>query len=73
MFGPGVWSAKARAEGKGHANGERSGDIWRMPGVFLAKGDQIFWAHEYRHAGDHPDYDHISRLSGDASLEEVQP
>ncbi len=56
MFGPGVWTAKRRAEAKGHANAEREGDIWRMPGVFLAQGDRILWRHEFRHAADHPDF-----------------
>ncbi|NNL67014.1 MAG: hypothetical protein HKP30_12275, partial [Myxococcales bacterium] len=59
MFGPGVWSARSRAAAKGHRNGERSGDIWRLPGVFLAEGPAIRWAHEYRHAGDRPDYGRI--------------
>jgi hypothetical protein len=59
MFGPAVWAAKGRAETKGHSNGPRSGDIWRMPGAFLSRGSEIVWAHEYAHAADHPDYDEI--------------
>jgi hypothetical protein len=66
MLGPAVWSAKSRAEGKGHRNGERMGDIWRMPGLFLTRGSAILWAHEYRHAADHPDYRLISELAADA-------
>lgn len=66
MLGPAVWAAKSRAESKGHRNGERSGDIWRMPGVFLARGRQIVWAHEFRHAEDHPNYQQICEISADA-------
>ncbi len=56
MFRPAVWSAQSRARAKGHENGERSGDIWMMPGVFLVRDGRIVWTHEYRHAGDHPDF-----------------
>jgi hypothetical protein len=66
MFGPGVWAAKSRAAAKGHRNGERSGDIWRMPGALLTREDQILWAHEYRHAGDRPDYQLICDLAESA-------
>ena len=63
MFRPAVWSAKAEAEAKGHSNGPRSGDIWRMPGAFLVRGDRVLWAHEYRHAADHPDYARIAEIA----------
>lgn len=55
-LGPAVWSGQSRAKAKGHENGKRSGDIWRMPGAFLTRGSEVLWAHEYRHAADHPDY-----------------
>ena len=64
MFRPAVWSARSRAAAKGHQNGERSGDIWRMPGVFLTRGIEVLWAHEYQHAGDHPDYEAICEVAG---------
>ena len=67
MLGPAVWAAKSRAEAKGHRNGPRSGDIWRMPGLFLARGSRIVWAHEYRHAADHPDYERICEIAAAAS------
>ena len=51
-----VFKARARARAKGHENGSRSGDIWRMPGVFAVAGHQIVWAHQPRHAADHPDF-----------------
>jgi hypothetical protein len=63
MLGPAVWSAKARAEEKGHRNGERVGDIWRMPGMYLVRGREILWAHEYRHAADHPDYGSVREFA----------
>jgi hypothetical protein len=62
-LGPSVLAAKSRAESKGHSNGERSGDIWRMPGAFLVSNRRVFWAHEYRHAADHPSYEEISELA----------
>lgn len=59
MFGPGVFVAGYRARQKGHENGPRSGDIYRMPGVFLVQGARVLWQHAYRHAGDHPDFRRI--------------
>jgi hypothetical protein len=56
LFGPGVFRAGRRAQEKGHANGPRSGDIFRMPGAFLVEGERVLWQHAYRHAGDHPDF-----------------
>jgi hypothetical protein len=66
MFRPAVWAARSRAEAKGLANGERSGDIWRMPGVFLARGAEILWSHDFRHAADHPDYERVCELAATA-------
>ena len=63
-FGPGVWSARRRARAGGHENGDCSGDIWRMPGVFLVQGDRVRWRHEFRHVGDHPDFARIPELAG---------
>jgi AhpC/TSA antioxidant enzyme len=63
MFGPGVLSAGLRARRKGHGNGERSGDIYRMPGAFLVRGDEVLWRHQYRHAGDHPDFRALPALA----------
>lgn len=59
MFGPSVWRSHARAARKGHSNGDRSGDVWRMPGVFLVRGEYVVWSHTYRHAADHPDFARI--------------
>ncbi len=64
MLGPGVWGARRRASRKGHENGERSGDVLRLPGVFVSQGDRILWRHDFRHAADHPDFDEIPRHAG---------
>lgn len=64
MLGPSVWRARGRAAAKGHTNGERSGDIWMMPGVFLVRGDRVLWTHEYRHAADHPDFARVPERIG---------
>ena len=66
MFGPSVWSARSKAQAKGHQNGERQGDVWRMPGVFLVSKTELLWSHEYRHAADHPDYEEICRVAAAA-------
>ena len=55
MFGPEVWACGVRAAAKGHVIGWKTGDPWTMPGMFLVRGDQILWQHDFRHAGDHPD------------------
>ena len=54
--------ARGRARAKGHENGERSGDIWRMPGVFAVVGSEIVWSHHPTHAADHPDFDGIRAI-----------
>jgi hypothetical protein len=61
-LGPSVLRARNRARAKGHTNGARSGDIWRMPGVFAVDGARILWSHEARHAADHPDFAAIPEL-----------
>lgn len=58
-LGPPVLAARGRARAKGYQNGPRSGDIWRMPGVFAIEGDRILWSHRARHAADHPDFTSI--------------
>ncbi len=56
LLKPALWQAERRAKAKGFTQGERSGDIWRLPGVFLVDGNHIVWTHEFRHAGDLPDF-----------------
>ena len=56
MFGPEVWVCGVRATAKGHTIGQKTGDPWVMPGLFLVKGEQILWQHDFKHAGDHPNF-----------------
>ncbi|MEM8884315.1 MAG: hypothetical protein AAGD14_09615 [Planctomycetota bacterium] len=56
VFGPSVWVAGARAASRGHGIGKPVGDVMRMPGAFLLQGSRILWQHDYRHAGDKPDW-----------------
>ena len=55
-FGPAVVAAGLRARARGHEYGERSGDVWRLPGVFVAKGRRIVWSHTPRNGADQPDF-----------------
>lgn len=63
LLRPALWEAQRRARDKGFEPGERSGDIWRMPGVFLVRGAGVLWSHEFRHAGDLPDFAAIPHLA----------
>ena len=63
MFGPGVWAARRRAADAGHAQGERLGDVWMMPGVFWVEGGRVVWRHAYGHAGDAPDFERLPELA----------
>lgn len=55
-LGPQVLKANRRAKSKGHSSGPRSGDIWRMPGIFAVESLHIVWSHSPSHAADHPDF-----------------
>jgi len=69
-LGPAVLiGARNRAKKKGHENGPRVGDIWRMPGIFAVDGEKILWSHKPRHAADHPDFARIQTLIAEASPE----
>lgn len=63
MFGPGVIACGFRAARKGHSIGAPVGDPWIMPGLFLVQGETILWQHDFRHAGDHPDFSQIPALA----------
>jgi len=62
-IGPAVLLSTHRARSKGHKNGPREGDIWRMPGAFLVRGAEILWRHEFRHAADHPDFARVPEFA----------
>lgn len=63
MFGPEVWACGVRAATKGSFIGRPVGDPWMMPGLFLVQDGQIVWQHDFRHAGDHPDWQAIPTLA----------
>jgi len=56
VFGPRVLLSTRRARAKGHEPGEGSGDPWRMPGLFLVRGEKVLWSHRFAHQADHPDF-----------------
>jgi len=61
-LGPSVLLARGRARRKGYESGPRSGDVWRMPGVFAVRGEKVLWTHHPRHAADHPDFRRLPDL-----------
>jgi hypothetical protein len=67
-LGPRVLASRGRARAKGHESGARSGDIWRMPGLFAARGEKLLWQHTPRHAADHPDFLAIPGLIREAAM-----
>jgi hypothetical protein len=62
-LGPAVFSARRRAKAKGHIAGERSHDIWRMPGAFLVRGPDVIWSYDFRHAAELPDFSEVLDLA----------
>ena len=64
-FGLGPLRARQRARAKGHTQGSAEGDVWQMPGTFLVRGERVLWSHEYRHAGDLPDFRGIAARARD--------
>jgi len=56
IMGLRVWACSMRALVKGHMMTKPVGDPWLMPGAFLVQGDQIVWAHRFKHQGDRPDW-----------------
>lgn len=49
----------------GYSQGKTEGDTFRMPGMFLAHGEQVLWQHDYEHVGDHPDFEKLPEMLGD--------
>lgn len=54
LLGLASMAAGLRSVRAGHKQTKPVGDPWMMPGAFLARGDEVLWRHEFRHAGDHP-------------------
>ncbi len=67
MFGPRVWACGFRATAKGNGPGFHRvvGDPWTLPGLFVVdpKGNILF-THEFKHAGNHPDWLALPSLIG---------
>ncbi len=62
VLGPRALLATRRARAKGHDSGERAGDPWRLPGVFVVRGERILWTHRFGHQADHPDFGAVPAL-----------
>lgn len=69
MFGAQVWACGVRAASKGHFIGRPVGDPWTMPGLFLVEQDAITWQHDFKHAGDHPDWRLIPKIAAQHRLQ----
>ena len=67
FLSPSVIACGIRATLKGNFIGRPQGDPRLMPGLFLVADTTILWHHDYRHAGDHPDFaalaERFSRLA----------
>ncbi len=66
MFGAEVWACGVRAALKGHFIGAPVGDPWTMPGIFLVHHHQILWQHHFKHAGDHPTLEDLTKALNNA-------
>ncbi len=64
IVGPDVIACGLRSARKGHRLGQVIGDPSVMPGLFVTRGTQVIWQHEFRHIGDHPDLLQIPQLAG---------
>jgi hypothetical protein len=71
MFGAPVWACGLRAALKGHFIGKPVGDPWTMPGLFLVEQETITWQHDFKHAGDHPDWRAIPSLAAQQRLQPI--
>jgi hypothetical protein len=58
-FSPSVFRAARRATEKGIERGPTDGNVFRLPGAFLMKGDEVIWKHDFRHSGELPDFEHL--------------
>lgn len=59
LFGPETLVRGLRGLAKGHGIGRPVGDPFLMPGLFFIRDNKIVWNHEFRHAGDHPDFSQL--------------
>jgi len=63
LASPGVLLAGARAVAKGNLQGQTLGDPAQMPGLLIVQDGCIVWQHHFQHAGDHPDWGKVSKMS----------
>lgn len=74
LFGPEVLACGLQAAKNGSYGGKPVGDPRMMPGMFLVEGGRIVWQHDYRHIGDHPDFEKIliSDIARDDQVRQTQ-
>lgn len=65
MFGPEVLACGIRAARNGSYGGKPVGDTRLMPGAFLVHGNEVLWAHDYRHIADHPDFAQVAQVANE--------
>jgi len=53
---PGLIACGMRAASKGYMQTSSKGDPRQMPGLFYMQGGKVLWQHDFKHAGDHPDW-----------------
>jgi len=61
LLSPSVVACSFRAMGKGNFVGKPIGDPLVMPGMFYVEGNSIVWTHNFKHIGDHPDYETLPK------------
>lgn len=71
VLGLGSLASGIRAAFRGNGVGKPVGDVRQMPGAFLIHEGRILWSHDFRHAGDHPDYRAVPERLGDARLSDA--
>ncbi len=54
MLHPQVWWRGVSALLHGHGTGRPHGDVRQLPGMLLARGENILWQHSSRHPADRP-------------------
>lgn len=72
LIGPAVLAAGARAAGRGHTQGETTGNSFMLGGVFVVdRGGVIRFADYDEYAGDHPVFAHILAAARDLKLSQA--
>jgi hypothetical protein len=67
LLSPGIVACGIRATVKGNIGGRAIGDPQLMPGLFAIENERVIWHHDFRNAGDHPDFGVIPALIERAS------